>query len=183
MQADLERSAAPGCRILQRRHQGDERGQSADRDALIVFDRHRRSLFRTDKLHQSGERPAHRVRCLVIAVRTVIAEPADVGDDKSFVRPAQRGVIDLECLASDRIERIDQNVRGSHQLAQPVGSGFACRVQRHTALVEVEKSEIAAFADISGEIDNGLRVAGRIARRRLDLENLGAEIREQTRAI
>src|SRR5262245_2938648 len=74
-------------------------------------------------------------------------------------------------------EALEQEVGMSRELAQEKLSGRRVEVERDPALVRVERHPVHALPDsISDEIRRP--VAGRIAGRRLDLDDIGAEIRQ-----
>ena len=145
----------------QRRHRRDERAKAAHDRRLVVGQGERRSRLGTDQLDEAGERAAHRITGLEVAIGTRLAEPRQVDGDEVGMTG---GVI--------AARRIDQHVGAGEELVE------VDLVRRHALLAEIQIGEPAALAvDQRGKGSTGIPGC------RLDLDHLGAEIGEQAGGI
>ncbi len=161
---------------VQRRHHRDEAGQAAD-DRRLIVRRHHRPLRRPDQLHHAGQRAAHRVGAGVIRVRPGAAEPAHIRDDQRRIGVAQCVEIEPQRRALIRRQRTDDHVRPRQAVAQARG------LEQHAGLAEIEIAEPRALGFVRACLDQRRAAAGRIALRRFQLDDFGAEIRQQPRGI
>ena len=144
--------------------------QIGDRNA----DAHRALPGQAGHRHQS----AHALRDLVearpVGVGAVLAEAGDAGVNQLRIDLRQRLVVDAEALLHVGPEILDHDV-GLLDHALERGDAFRLlQIERHAPLVAVQVLKVAAFA----------RAAHRLfhARRRFDLDDVGAPIGELAHA-
>jgi hypothetical protein len=151
----------PALAPEQRRHRRDEGAETAHDGRLIVGQGERRPRLGTDQLDEAGERAAHRVACLEVAIGTRLAEPRQVDGDEMGMGG---GLI--------AARRIDQHVGAGEELVE------VDLVRRDALLAEIQIGEPAALAvDQRGKGSTG------ISGGRLDLDHLGTEVGEQAGGI
>ena len=118
-----------------------------------------------------------------VAVRPVLAVAGDRAVDEARVLLAQALVADAEAVEHARAERLEQHVGVADQPQQHLLAGGRLEVDPDRALAPVERQEQGAA---------GARLGALVVRRRpadvvaepgvLDLDHVGAEVREQQRA-
>ena len=175
--ADLEPTPrAAGDQGAQRRGEAAQRG----RNAGLMLAEHDRRLERSDAAHQARQRPHHAVRADIVPVRTALAEPADRDNIELRVGRAQGGLAGGTGVVPGARPGVDQNVDSAGDLRQP--SGIVGR-DGDAALVGVQPGEQRALTATAAGINHRRHPAVCIAARRLDLENVGAEIGKQLAAV
>ena len=127
---------------------------------------------------QTGDRhqTAHALRDLVeagpVAIRPVLPEAGDRGQNDARIDCFQRCVIDAQPVLHIRPEILDDDIGLGHQPAEHRDAARIFQIERHTALVALQVLEVGAVP----------RPAKRIPRfdtfRHLDLDNVGAPIGE-----
>jgi hypothetical protein len=120
--------------------------------------------------------PAHPLRDLVeagaLAVRPVLAEAGDAREDDPRVDAPQGVVVDAQAVLHVGAVVLDHHVGVADELEEDLASLRRLQVEGHRPLVAVEVLEIRALARTAHAL---VRVD---ARRRFDLDHVGAEVGE-----
>ncbi len=112
-----------------------------------------------------------------------ISEAANRGIDQGGIDFAQPLVADSRAIHHAGIRILDERVRGFHQPENRFAAGVALDVEHDAALVAIDAGEISAV--VAAFAIGGMRseASAHVAAGRLDLDNVGAEVRQQHRAI
>ncbi len=169
----------------QHRHGAEHPGDDvADRDAhlgrpaaLVVG--------RAGDAHESAHGLDHEVVARAVGGGPRRAVAGDREVDERRVQLAQDVVIEAEAGEATRPEVLDEDVAAGQQAAQHLGTVGLVQVERDRALVAVDREVVGRGPRVVGGVaDPGWAPAtGRIALGRLDLDDVGAEIAEEHRAV
>ncbi len=178
--AQAARAPAPVLHAAERRRGGgDETPETGEDAGLEVRRVHRRAICRADQFYQSRQRANGRVSRGEICIRSLAAEPACLEMDQSGIGLPDRLEVDRRTIRSIDVTTVEQDVAGADQFRQARGGVRIVRVERDARFVEIEKRKPRAVS--SRRQRRG--AAKRIAVRRLDFPDGGAEIGEQTGAV
>ena len=131
---------------------------------------------------QAGDRhqPAHALRDLIearaLAIRPVLPVSRDAGIDDARIDRAQFLVADFQAMLHVGPEILDHHIGRLRHAQERVAAGFRFQVECDAALVAMQVLEIAGMARAAD------RVAGLEPLRGLDLDHVGAPIRELAHA-
>ena len=112
-----------------------------------------------------------------------IAEAADGGVDEAWVALGERFVGEAEALHDAGGEVLDEHVRLFGQAHDRLFAAGRLEVEHEAALVAVEAGVIAAEGALGVVVGEGAGEAGHLAAGRLDLDDVGAEVGEEHRAV
>ena len=130
--------------------------------------------------HQPGHRLQDRVIARQAAQRAIGAEAGDAAMDQPGKPLLQHRLIaQPPFLHRARLEVLDQHVGAFEQAQQHRLALRLAKVQRQRALVAVDADEVAGVA----LVERRAPVAHLVALRRLDLDHLGAVVRQDHRAV
>ncbi len=174
-------AAAPVLHAAEhRRGRGDKAPEAGEDAGLEVRRVHRRPLGRPDQFYQPRQRANGRVSRREICIRSLAAEPARLEMDQAgIVLPDRR---EVESPDNPPHRRRDRRAGCRRRRSVPPGETAAfgiVRIERDARLVEIEKRKPRAVSFRRQRRG----AAKRIALRRLDLPDGGAEIGEQTGAV
>ena len=131
----------------------------------------RRAVLGLDRVHQTRARPVSRaVETGFFGLRADLTVGRQRGIDQSLVDRRQRIDIDLQALACAEREIGDEDIGLAHQPIEYRQTLGMLEIDRHTALV--------AGIEIPGVGFAGQQSAIGIALERLDLDDLGTEVRQ-----
>ena len=160
----------------------DEGGHPGDVARLTVRARQdRRPVDRPHEADQPGERAHRRVRCREVPIGAAFAEPRQGHDGQAGVGGAQSGMAEDSGFHLGRRPCVQQDIGGFKQGTHAGGVGR--EIGDDALLVGVQPRERAALHPALARVQQRRDRAARIAHRRLQLDNVGAEIGEQLAAI
>ena len=142
------------------------------------LDPHRRAVGFAGEAHHAAHRLRDHLEALVVGVRPLAAEAFDGRGDDARVDLRERVVPEPEALHRARAEVLDHHVGRLRQRLEHLAAARRLQVERHALLVQVHEAE-------EDRVDARLLsepVARRLARRRLDLDDLGPQPRQRFRA-
>ena len=162
--------------LEQRRHDAERAEQSRRQIGDRNADAHRALAGQAGDRHQ----PAHALRDLVearpVLVGPVLAEARDAAVDDARIDLLQVLVVDAEPALHVGAEVLDHDVGLLHHLEERGAAFLGLQVERHAPLVAVQVLEVGALARTAGG------VAALLVRRHLDLDDVGAPVRELAHA-
>src|SRR5579872_752343 len=150
-------------RRVQRGIAVDERGGGAERPA----DR------RTGQAHQPAHGLTERIERRPVAVGTVLPEPRHRAQDDVGPQLAQPVVAEPHLFHDSGAKILQHDVGGRHQLGEDFLAALGAHVEAEAFLAPVVDREIDALA-----AHHRLRAPGLLAAEFLDLDDLGAEVRQ-----
>ena len=163
--------------VQRRRHAARHQGRG-----VVVHHGAIENLGRPACLALHGAHAGHGLQHLVVA-RLGLERPAaaiarDAAIDQPRVERGQLRKADAQPLGNAGPEVVDQHIGLAHQAQQHGMVGLVLQVQHHAPLAAVHAEEGAAFG-----LQRGGVLAQVVAHGRLDLDDLGALVRQQRAAI
>src|SRR5229473_6740876 len=155
--------------------------QSREIIAEISRAAHRSAVGRAVQGHETRGRLGHWIVAWTIMVGTELAEAADRDEDDIRLDGAAMLIADTPLVEGARSEILDDDIGSGGELKENRGSRRHTQIQRKAAFVAIhrrmQKAHTTAFT--------GYKRAGApsdLALGRLDLDNVGAEVREHASA-
>ena len=162
---------------MQRRDDAQRGHEAAEVIGLGLGRRARGAVRIAGDGHQPAHGEHHEVVVREPAVGTPLAEPRDGGHDEGRVDLPEPRVVQLQPGQPSRRVAFDQDVGAGNQRSQPVAVFRKLEIQFQGALVGVEMGEHQ-----TGVAGKGRQAPHRVTARRLDLEDLHAEVRQEAAA-
>ena len=157
-----------------------QRGQGADRcvqRGIAIHQRRRGAQRLPHRLprqrHQSAHRLAERIERGPIGIGPVLTEAGNRHQDDAGIQPTQRFIIEAHGLHRARPEILQHDVGCLHQGGEDLLAARVAQIETNAALAAVIDAEIHALAAHHGRV-----LAGLFATETLDLDHLGAEVRQ-----
>jgi hypothetical protein len=138
----------------------------------------RRPVRLAVEAHGAGHRLRHELEALVVRVRPRRGEPLDGRGDQARVEALQRLPAEAEAVHGPGAEVLDDHVGLAQEIVEQRAAARVLQVEREALLVRVEEEEAPAVD--AGPVAQ--REAVGLAGERLDLDDLGAQPREELRA-
>ncbi len=152
--------------------------------AALKAGHHQRRLRRVPaEVHVAADGVVDDLVAQPVLPRPRLAEGRERGDDQPRVLLRQRRGVEAERRQPAGRERLDQHIGVARQLADALAAGRLVQVGDDRALVGVQVEMQAAGLGVRLAARERPEPAHRIARRRLDLQHLRAEVRQQLRAV
>jgi hypothetical protein len=185
-QVDMRRLAA-GLRDQQTPHRGHRAGDADGERAFVVGARERAARLRVvdGPRHVPGERGAvlqREIRRRAFGQRAGAAERRHRQDDEMGMPGLQRRRVQPERRQPRRRLAFDQDRGVGQQRVQPVAMGGGRQIERDAALARIDVGE--QRAGLGSGLTGPERFAGAqaVAARRLDLEDVGADVAQDAAA-
>ena len=180
VQRGFEKLAEAGALPLRQRHQDADRGVKPGGDVdQRNADPHRAALRRAGRRDHAGHGLDDGVIAGIAAARAVGAEAGNPAMHQLRKFRAQHVVADAPFVERARLEILDQDVGGLQHLHQHGAAALGGEVEPDRALVAVDADEIGRVL----LVERRAPVAHLVAGRRLDLDDVGAVVGEDLRAI
>ena len=165
---------------LRQRHQDTDRGVKPGGDVdQGNADPHRAALRRAGRRDHAGHGLDDGVIAGIAAARAVGAEAGNAAMHEFWKLCAQDVVADAPFVECARLEILDQDVGGLQHLHQHRASAVGSEVEPDRTLVAVDADEIGRVF----VVERRAPVAHFVAGRRFDLDDVGAVVGEDLRAI
>src|SRR5216684_818068 len=160
-------TATPRCESADRRVQRgvavNQRGRGAERGADRC----------AGQRHQPAHRLAQRIKGRPVAIGAVLPEPGDRNQDDVALQLAQPVIAEAHFLHDPGPEVLQHHIGSRHQGGKDLLAALGPHVEAHALLAAVVDREIDALA-----AHHRLGFARLLAAQLFDLDDLGAEIRE-----
>jgi hypothetical protein len=158
---------------LEQRRQNAERGEQAPTDiGDRAADAHRAAARLPGDRHDAGQALRDLIESGALAIRAVLSETGNARQHDSRIDLAQRLVVDAQPILHVGAEILDDDIRVLHEPEKNLAPLRVLEVQRDRALVAMQVLEVRAVARAAHVLDF----------RRLDLDDVGAEIRKLAHA-
>ena len=166
----------------QREHHSDRAEIRRRMIGLQAERTHRRVIRKAVDVKHPAERGQHGVVRDVIAIWTGLSERRNRAQHERWILPMQNFPAKPELVHRAGSEALDNDVGAARELKQDVGAARMLEVQRQRALVEIVEPEKEAAIAMRQIVEEGADAASVVAVGRLDLDNVGAHVAQDSRA-
>ena len=181
---DVDVLAGAGCgAVFERGEDGDPGVQGAEVVGRFAAGAERLFVGVAGDVHQAGESHAGERVAFEAAVGTGLAEGCDGAVDEVRKLGLQVVVAEAERREAAGSFAFDEDVGVGEQFAEDDAAALRLDVKRQALLVGVEVEEEAALVGVGDVAREGAEAAGVVALRRLDLDDLRAEVGEEARGV